>query len=179
MRIERQAVRVNLSVGKVTASVELRWPDGKLMEAKPARRSAHRTQWAAQFAVASELCKKGYEVAFTMGNHPSVDLMVVSPTGKAFGIDVKGLYRRNFWAIRAKVAKPDLFYVLAYVPDDKPNRYFILSQAEVNIEIAAEIERVRDRAKAKGKSGETADVFPGLSWVFAESGENAWRILPE
>ena len=28
----------------------------------------HQTQWAAQFAVASELCKRGYEVSFTMGN---------------------------------------------------------------------------------------------------------------
>jgi hypothetical protein len=28
-------------------------------EEKPKRRSGHRTQWAAQFAVASELCKMG------------------------------------------------------------------------------------------------------------------------
>lgn len=39
----------------------------------------HQTQWAAQFAVASELCKRGYEVSFTMGNAtPVADLMVVS-----------------------------------------------------------------------------------------------------
>lgn len=68
---------------------------------KAARRSAHRTQWAAQFAVGSELCKRGYEVAFTMGNHPSVDIMVTSPTGSQFGIDVKGLYKKNFWAVSA------------------------------------------------------------------------------
>ena len=37
---------------------------------KKQRHSAHQTQWAAQFAVASELCKRGYEVALTMGNHP-------------------------------------------------------------------------------------------------------------
>ena len=43
------------------------------------RRSVHRTQWAAQFAVASELCKRGYEVAWTTGNHPMVDLMVDEP----------------------------------------------------------------------------------------------------
>ena len=29
----------------------------------------HQTQWAAQFAVASELCKRGYEVSFTLGNN--------------------------------------------------------------------------------------------------------------
>jgi hypothetical protein len=40
------------------------------------KRSGHRTQWAAQFAVASELCKRGYKVAFTMVNAtPLADLM--------------------------------------------------------------------------------------------------------
>lgn len=43
------------------------------------RRSSHRTQWAAQFAVASELCKLGYEVALTLGNQPAADLLVVGP----------------------------------------------------------------------------------------------------
>jgi hypothetical protein len=41
--------------------------------------SSHQTRWAAQFAVASELCKRGYEVALTVGNHPLIDLMVISP----------------------------------------------------------------------------------------------------
>jgi hypothetical protein len=44
------------------------------------RQRGHQTQWAAQCAVASELCKRGYEVSFTMGNTaPVADLMVVSP----------------------------------------------------------------------------------------------------
>jgi hypothetical protein len=61
------------------------------------KRSPHRTQWAAQFAVASELCKRGYEVSFTTGNAtPLADLTVVSPTSKkSFLIDVKGLYSRT------------------------------------------------------------------------------------
>ena len=48
-------------------------------QAQKERQSAHRTQWAARFAVASELCKRGYQVALTMGIHPVADLMVVSP----------------------------------------------------------------------------------------------------
>jgi hypothetical protein len=78
------------------------------MTEKRERRSTHRTQWAAQFAVASELCKLGHEVAFTMGNHPNVDLMAVSPGRTPFGIDVKGLYRRNFWLVTAKQPRPGL-----------------------------------------------------------------------
>lgn len=146
---------------------------------RPARRSAHRTQWAAQFAVASELCKRGYEVAFTMGNHPSVDLMVTSPAGVSFGIDVKGLYKRNFWAVRTKPTKPGLHYVFAFVPDDAPNRFFVLTQATVNAEIEAENDRVKKRALAKGNANPRALNFPGIGWKHAVQFENAWKgVLP-
>lgn len=142
------------------------------------RRSVHRTQWAAQFAVASELCKRGYEVAFTMGNHPSIDIMVTSPRGCPFGVDVKGLYKKNFWAVRAKAIRTDLFYVLAFVPDDSSNRFFVLTQSQVNTEIAADIERARSRAIARGAPGETAERFPGIGWRFAETYEGQWSALP-
>jgi hypothetical protein len=58
--------------------------------AKIATREPHHTQWAAQFFVAGELCKRGYDVSFTMGNRtPIADLMVVSPIKKAtFLVDV-------------------------------------------------------------------------------------------
>ena len=95
-------------------------------------RSVHQTQWAAQFAVASELCKQGYQVALTLGNHPTVDLMVVSPSGKQFLVDVKGQYRPNsFWLVKRTPKRDDLFYVLAYVPDNAPNEFFVMTQQEV------------------------------------------------
>ena len=60
------------------------------------RRSGHSAQWAAQFAVASELCKRGYEVSFTLGhNTPLADLIVVNPKDTMFLIDVKGLAKKN------------------------------------------------------------------------------------
>lgn len=99
-----------------------------MVESPSKRRSSHQTQWAAQFAVASELCKRGYEVALTMGNHPTKDLMVSSPGGVSFGIDVKGLYKRNFWAVRKKPERADIFYVFAFVPTGAANRYFIMNQ---------------------------------------------------
>lgn len=71
------------------------------------------TQWAAQFAVAAELCKRGCEVSFTMGNcTPLADLMVLAPSGRMFLVDVKGQSTRNFWRIKAKILHPDLYYVL-------------------------------------------------------------------
>jgi hypothetical protein len=63
------------------------------------RRSSHRTQSAAQFAVASELCKRGYEVALTLGNDPAVDLLVVSPRKTTSQIDVNCVYKKTCWQI--------------------------------------------------------------------------------
>jgi hypothetical protein len=72
------------------------------MVAVPNKR--HFTQWAVQFAVASELCKRAYEVSFTLGhNTPLADLMVISPKShKMFLIDVKGLAGKNYWQIARK-----------------------------------------------------------------------------
>jgi len=136
------------------------------------KRSAHRTQWAAQFAVASELCKRGYEVAFTMGNAtPLADLMVVSPTSKKnFLIDVKGLYKPNPWVIKTKATRGSLYYVLAFVPNDTSNRFFVLSQTQVNTYIRTELARL-------GRP----DNYPmtGILWRQAEAHENRWNVLPQ
>jgi hypothetical protein len=141
------------------------------------RRSVHQTQWAAQFAVASELCKRGYQIALTMGNHPTVDLMAISPKGKSFKIDVKGLYKENFWAVRERQVLEELYYVFAFVPDKKLNRFYVLTQAQVNAEIRKVIETARKRALEKGKSGESAEKFPGVSWKFVQSWENKWEVV--
>ena len=57
----------------------------------PRKTSRPSAQWTAQFLVASELSRRGYTVSFTMGsNTPLADLMVASPQGEHFWIDVKG-----------------------------------------------------------------------------------------
>jgi len=142
------------------------------------RREGHRTQWAAQFAVASELCKRGYEVALTMGNHPRKDIMVSSPSGTDFSIDVKGLYKRNFWAVKKKSPIDHLFYVFAFVPDDKPNRYFILTQAEVNEGIDRVTAVAMEGAKRRGEEGNWTESFPGVAWPYAAEFESQWDKLP-
>jgi hypothetical protein len=134
------------------------------------RRSGHRTQWAAQFAVASELCKRGHEVSFTMGNRtPLADLMVVSPVEKKmFLVDVKGLYRKNPWIISRKPLRAELFYVLAYVPDDAPNEFFILTQELVDHYIDVELHRL----------GRDQDYgMMGILWTQAAVHKD-WNILP-
>src|SRR2546430_6266653 len=128
------------------------------------RRSGHRTQWAAQFAVASELCKRDYQVALTLGNHPAVDLMVISPNKQSLQIDVKGLYRPNYWQVRKQEPRSGLFYVFAYVPDTEPNRFFIMTQETVN--------RLIDEHRAR--CGHSPTHHDGVPWRYAENHENKW-----
>jgi hypothetical protein len=161
---------------------------GEDEEPKKQRRPTHRTQWAAQFAVASELCKRNYQVALTLGNHPMIDLMVISPKHEQFLVDVKGLHSKNFWPVRqrrkAGPASGDvvqrLFYVFVLVPDkaDEPNRFFILTEEQVNEGIEIDWERAKERRKARGLSGDPGD-FKGVEWDFAKDYQDKWRALPE
>lgn len=142
------------------------------------KRSVHRTQWAAQFAVASELCKRGYQVALTMGNHPEVDLMVISTNRFQFIVDVKGQYKKNWWLISPKPPRENLFYVLAFVPDDEPNQYFVLGQGEMNVEIERVITAAKVKRSKKGLSVDKVGLMPGLSWNDALKFQNRWEQLP-
>lgn len=130
----------------------------------------HFTQWSGQFAVASELCKRGYDVAFTMGNStPLADLMVVSPGQTSFLIDVKGQRGPSFWQVKDRgYTRDDLYYVFVYVPPDKANRYFIMPHREVNRLI-----------KEYSESGVKYDArFGGFNWTSCHSFEDKWDQLP-
>ena len=149
------------------------------MGKKQSTHRTHRTQWAAQFAVASELCKRNYQVAFTMGNNPQVDLMVRSPRGATFVVDVKGLYKPNYWIVSPKPNRKGLFYVLAFVPDDEPNQFFVLTQTEVNREVPRHTRHVKRERLKKGLSVEKIGRFQGLLWGFAEKFKDRWDKLPK
>jgi hypothetical protein len=146
------------------------------------RRPSDQTQWAAQFAVASELCRRGYRVALTLGNHPSVDLMVQSSTGAQFSIDVKGLYKPTYWPVKPKPPRKDLYYVFAFVPepDKGENHFYILPQADVNAALKAKYEVDRKRTIAKGKTMPSEDkvLFPCLPFKLEQQWKDKWSVLP-
>jgi hypothetical protein len=137
----------------------------------------HQTEWAAQFAVASELCKRGYEVSFTLGhNTPLADLMVVSPRDHSmFLVDVKGLAAKNYWQIRRQQPRSDLFYVVALVPRGAANEFFVLTQDQVNAGITAQFEQLRPDRKARGEAANRL----GLRWGDAKSFADRWDTLPK
>jgi hypothetical protein len=145
-------------------------------ETKKERRSTHISQWAAQFAVASELVKRGYEVAFTMGNHPKKDLLVVSPSGAPFAIDVKGLHDKTNFSVSSRPSITDLFYVLVHVPTGAANSFFVLTHAEVNecIESATEAWRAKNDVPTT-----TVDTWPIIKWADAQRFKDAWDKFPK
>ena len=132
----------------------------------------YRTQWTSQFYVAAELTRKGYMVALTLGNAPTTDLMVVSPSGKQFKVQVKGLSSKNFWLIK-KRQENDLYYVFVYLPkDSKPPKFFIMNSKEV----ANKIEEHKKFVEPRGKIYKKFDE--GFNWSTVLEHENKWDKLP-
>jgi hypothetical protein len=130
------------------------------------------SQWAALFAVASELCKRDYEVTLTLGNYPRFDIMARSPEGASFCVDVKGVRTKNVWVVERNypaLARDDLFYILAYVPEDQPNEYFILKQAEA-------FDLITDELKRLGRP--LTHVPTGFLFSRSLPYANAWDKLP-
>lgn len=142
------------------------------------RHAAHQTQWAAQFAVASELCRRGYQVALTSGNHPMIDLMAVSPSNIQFLVDVKGQYTENPWPVSPKEKRSgQLFYVFEFVPDPKdgPPRFTVLHQDDVNKHLDDNTAKWRARkADRVGKD----DPMPCMDPKFVKQHEGGWERLP-
>jgi hypothetical protein len=144
-------------------------------EATPAERRA-RTQWAAQFLAAGELVRRGYTVSFTMGNHtPMADLMVGAASRQQFWVDVKGLASKAAWLVKPKLEHENLFYILVYlaplaVPGKtrNPDRFFVLSQREVN--------RLVEKYQTAHRTNR--GTMPGFRWTDAHVFEDEWRKLP-
>jgi hypothetical protein len=134
------------------------------------------TQWATQFLAAAELIRRGYTVSFTQGNHtPVADLMVGSPSSKLFWVDVKGLSAKNAWLIAPKEPRDDLFYILILLSPlaegpskRRPDRFFILTQAEANV-----LEAAYRRAHPNDKG-----IIPGFNFDAPAAHEDLWEKLP-
>jgi len=134
------------------------------------------TQWASQFCVAAELTRRGYLVTLPLGNAPKTDIMAISPSGKRFTVEVKGLGEGNWWIIGKVEPSEDLFYILVHVPREDPTqrpRFFIMKSDEVKNEEDKYIEE----KKAKGKKVTEMDY--GFAWKTVFKYENQWDKLPK
>ncbi len=132
--------------------------------------SKYHTQWAAQFYAAAELTRRGYLVAFTLGNARTSDLLVSSDSGKHFTIEVKGLSKSNFWLFKRVQPRDDLFYIFVALGKlGEHPRFNILSSAEAMTEY--------DDYKS-GFPQLESDMW-GMNWTTAFKYEDQWEKLPE
>jgi hypothetical protein len=133
----------------------------------------YKTQWASQFYAAAELTRREYLVALTFGNAPVSDLLVQSPSGNHFTVDVKGQSTKNFWLTQPRPSNPDHYFILVYLPKDyeKP-KYFIISSDE----LMRKREEYKNRVIHKGRY---RDDLGGINWSTAFDYEDKWDSLPK
>lgn len=90
---------------------------------------------AAEFMVAGELARRGYNVTLTFGNTKSIDLLIEKET-KIISVQVKGIQRKKSicWNLSLKnLNNKDMIYVLVNINADtlEPAEFFILTEKEV------------------------------------------------
>jgi hypothetical protein len=139
---------------------------------------------------AGELTRRGYLVAITHGNAKFVDLLVQSPRGESFSVDVKGMSAHNWIPVK----KPDIengdphleqYYILVHAAQNsKENevpRYFVMSSREMYEEIIKGEKEFPQKNKdrlAKGKPELKEWAKNGIAFNQVERCENIWANLP-
>ena len=107
----------------------------------------------------------------TDSRFPTVDMLVVSPLGETFGIDVKGQRTKNFWRFRDREPNKDLYYAFVYVPEAGIPRVFIMD-SNTTMQLWTEYkERTLKRGTAKH------DIW-GLNWTQPHPFEDRYELLP-
>jgi hypothetical protein len=138
-----------------------------------AQTTRYKTQWSTQFFVAAELTRRGYLVSLTFGNAAITDLLVQSPGGAKFTVDVKGQSNRSFWLVQRREKDLDHYFILVYLPPEfETPRYFILSSNE----LMRRREEYEQQSKSRGKY---RDDLGGMNWTTAFEYENCWDSLPQ
>jgi len=69
------------------------------------------TNLAAEFFVASQLFRMGYNVTLTLGHTKEIDLIISFSDGRNITIDVKGLKNKTNWPIKPKLKARSHFYI--------------------------------------------------------------------
>lgn len=133
--------------------------------------STHNVEQAARGFAIYSLAKRGYIVEPTDSRFPSEDLLVVSPEGRHFGIDVKGQRTKNFWRIKEPKPSDQFFYFLIYLEEEGTPRLFIVDSFKMH----KLWHEYRDRVLIKNKKDHG---IWGINWASAFPYESNWDVLP-
>ncbi len=135
--------------------------------------STHNTEQMARGYLMYQLAKRGYNVQFTDSRFPGEDLMVCSPEGKHFGIDIKGLQTKNYWLFDDVKPNPELFYAFVYVPIDDIAHVFIMTS-----ELAMKL-REDERVRLTANNPKARKHMWGLNWLTPHPYEDHYDLLPK
>jgi len=136
------------------------------------QQTRYKTQWAAQFYAAAELTRRGYLVSLTFGNASVVDLLVQSPKGIQFTIDIKGQSTKSFWLIQNRQQNNDHYFILVFLSKNMEQpKYFIMSSNEL-------MKRRKEYERRMAQRGRYRDDLGGINWSTAFDYENHWDNLP-
>jgi hypothetical protein len=112
-------------------------------------------------------------VSLTFGNAPVSDLLVRSPSGSQFTVDVKGQSTKNFWLIQQRVLDPGHFFILVFLSAQyAPPQYFIISSDELMCL------REEYKQSALARRGKYGDDLGGINWSTALRYGGKWDTLP-
>lgn len=140
------------------------------------KRSIQQTSSAAALATGAELSRRGYDVTFTLGNTPKVDMICAVPDGRTLKVQVKGLSHRNGFYIKKKFFEGthgDLYLVVVYVPPlgvEEPLEFFVLSHKQAKNEFS--------KMPTHKKDGRPYTDGSGLNWGRVLPYKGAWATLP-
>ena len=132
----------------------------------------HNVEQMARGYLMYQLARRGYCVQITDSRFPTYDMLVVSPSGKHFGIEVKGQSTKNFWRFKDRKSHKEMYYAFVFVPPDGVPRVFIMN-SDTTMRLWMEY---RDNAIKKYGAKED-DIF-GLRWTQPQPFEDTYDILP-
>jgi len=85
---------------------------------------------AGEFFVAAELCKRGYNVALTMGNAKAIDVLA-EKGGKSTLVQVKSVQSKSGWPImKDKIVKNVIYILVCLNEPGYPPSYSIMTTTE-------------------------------------------------
>jgi len=155
------------------------------------KRTNNQTALAATLAVGAELSCRAYNVAFTIGNTPRIDLLCDVPDGESFKVQVKGISNpAGFWVQRTFFkADPqeNLFLVVVLVPKSEGHsksegncgfRFFVLSHKEAISESLKVTEALNSLPGTDGQGRHIEEHSRGLNWGSITPYEGHWETLP-
>lgn len=136
--------------------------------------STHNVEQMARGFFMYQLARKGYLIQLTDSRFPKYDMLVVSPEGIHFGIDVKGQRTKNFWRFSEKNPNEGMYYAFVYVPEEGTPKVFIMDSNEA-MKLWKEY---YNRSIARGYEPKEGDIW-GVNWKTPFPYEDNYEVLPK